>query len=56
MEQLPWALAVIGGPLLLGILIAFALLRRRRLTPGERQAQHRAVRDHYDEGLKRPKA
>jgi hypothetical protein len=55
MEQFPWALAVIGGPLLLGIVIAFALLRRRRLTPAERRAQHRAIQDQYDHGLKRPK-
>jgi hypothetical protein len=56
MAEFSWALVVIGGPLLLGVVIAFALLRRRRLTLGERRAQHRAIKEQYGDGLKRPKA
>ena len=56
MEEFSWVLVVVGGPLLLGIVIAFALLRRRRLTPDERRAQHRAIEREYGDGLKRPKA
>lgn len=56
MEEFSWALIVIGGPLLLGVVIAFALLRRRRLTPSERRAQHRAIEEQYSDGLRRHKA
>lgn len=56
MEQFPWVLAIVGGPLLLAILIAFAMLRRRPLTPGERVAQHRAVEREYDEAPPPPHA
>lgn len=49
MEQFPWLLVVAGGPLLLAVAFAYVLLRRRRLTPSERVAQHEAIEDLYDE-------
>jgi hypothetical protein len=33
MSGIGWGLMTIGGPLLLGILLAVALIKRRRLTP-----------------------
>ncbi len=44
-----WALTVIGGPVILAIVIAYALLSRRRLTPHEKQRQDAATRRLYDE-------
>lgn len=44
-----WLLVVAGGPLLLAVLIGFALLRRRRLSRAEHIAQDRGTRKVYDE-------
>jgi len=52
-EELAWVLVVVGGPLLLGVTFAFALLRRRR--PGEQHARRREIEHRYGDGLKRPK-
>lgn len=43
MSNFLWFLVVAGGPALIGIAIAYAMLRSRRLTSGEKQAQHEAV-------------
>lgn len=40
-------LAVAGGPILLGSVIVYAILRNRRLTPGERQQRSEAVDELY---------
>ena len=40
-----WATAI--GPIVLGCVIAYALLTRRRLSPDEKAAQRRAVRREY---------
>jgi hypothetical protein len=57
MEELAWFLAVVGVPLLLGIVIAFSLLRRRHPTSGEGRARHREIEHEHGGGLKRrPKA
>lgn len=48
-ENILWLLVVAGGPLLLAILIGYALLRKRRLTRGERAARARGTRDVFDE-------
>jgi hypothetical protein len=52
MEGQFWSLAVVGGPVLLALAIAFALIRRRRLSSTEKQAQdagtHRQYHDARD--------
>jgi hypothetical protein len=54
-----WLLVVAGGPALIGIVIAYAMLRSRPLTAGEKQAQHEAVDKLYhrdrDEGHPSPR-
>ena len=44
-----WLFAVIGGPIILAAIIAYALLRRRRLTPTERSIRNEATERAYDE-------
>ncbi|MFC3218764.1 hypothetical protein ACFOEZ_07025 [Tianweitania populi] len=44
-----WSLATVLGPLILIIVIAYALIRRRRLTPTERVAQKDATERGYNE-------
>lgn len=46
-----WFLVIAIGPILLGGAIAFALMRRRRLSAGEKRRQKQAVERLYD---KRP--
>jgi hypothetical protein len=46
-ENTMWLVIVAGGPLLLAILIAWALLTRRRLGPAERRERDRATRENY---------
>lgn len=48
MEAL-WLLVVLGGPIILGAIIAYALLRRRRLSRAERSMQKEATERVYDE-------
>lgn len=45
-----WLFVVFGGPLLLGIAIAYALLMRRERTPAEAAAGRQATRRLYGEG------
>lgn len=42
-----WLLAVAGGPVLMGLIFAFALLRRRKLQPDERRQSRNAVHAMY---------
>lgn len=42
-----WLVIVAGGPLLLAVLIAWALLTKRRRGPAERREQDRATREVY---------
>ncbi|MEO4001859.1 LPXTG cell wall anchor domain-containing protein [Mesorhizobium sp. CAU 1732] len=44
-----WLFILVGGPLLIGAALAYALMKRRRLTPPERVEQRKAVEDLYDE-------
>jgi hypothetical protein len=44
-----WLLVVAGGPALIALAIAYAMIRNRRLTPREKQAQHQAVERMYHE-------
>jgi hypothetical protein len=54
MTEAMWFIAVAIGPLLLVVLFAYALLRRRRLSAAERAAQIRATERVYDEGAGEP--
>ncbi|MCR4264668.1 hypothetical protein [Nitratireductor sp. ZSWI3] len=42
-----WVLAVSVGPLILGLALIYALVKKRRLSPDERRRQDRAVRKLY---------
>ena len=42
-----WFVAVGLGPLVLGLAIIYAILRRRRLSPEERERRNRGVRHLY---------
>lgn len=44
-----WLLIVAGGPVLIAILIGFALFQRRRPSPARRAATERATARLYDE-------
>lgn len=44
-----WWWATVLGPIVLGGVIAYALLNRRRLRPDERRAQIRATEKQYEE-------
>lgn len=46
-ENALWLVTVAGGPLLLAMLLAWALLTRRRKGPAERREQDRATREVY---------
>lgn len=48
-ESFPWFLIVFGGPVVLGLVIAFALLRRRDLTVREKRRQDRKVDELYED-------
>lgn len=48
-ENSMWLLVVAGGPLVLAILIAYALLTRRRRGPAERRESKRATERLYRE-------
>lgn len=47
MTETFWLLTVLGGPLIIGIVIAYALLTRRKRTAGEAYAQRQATRQLY---------
>lgn len=42
-----WLLTVAGGPLLLAVLLAWALLNRHHAGPAERRERDRATREVY---------
>ncbi len=42
-----WLLLVVGGPVLLGLLIAFAMTRQRKVSRAEHMAGERATRELY---------
>lgn len=48
MADLMWLIVVVGGPLLLGGVIAFAILRQRKLSGKEQQEQTHEVEKLYD--------
>lgn len=48
MADLMWLIVVVGGPLLLGGVIAFGLLRQRKLSSREQREQNHTVSKLYD--------
>ncbi|MEO3385771.1 hypothetical protein [Mesorhizobium sp. CAU 1741] len=54
MTETLWLFAVIGGPLIIGAAIAYALLTRRTRSTGEAVAQRQATRRLYEEEEKQP--
>lgn len=46
-ENAMWLLVVAGGPLFLAVLLAWALVKRRRMGPAERRERDRATREAY---------
>ena len=48
MENTLWLFAVGVGPFLLAAAIIYALVRRRRLTPVEKDLQKREIERQYD--------
>ncbi|PZO78735.1 MAG: hypothetical protein DI629_11260 [Mesorhizobium amorphae] len=42
-----WLIIVVGGPILLAVLIAFALMRKRSISPAQRQMTERATAELY---------
>ncbi|SDO83003.1 hypothetical protein SAMN05428967_0241 [Phyllobacterium sp. YR620] len=46
MEYL-WFAVVFGGPIVLGAILAFGMMKRRRLTEREKQASKEATRKLY---------
>lgn len=49
-----WFLATIVVPLALGVLIAYEIVRRRRLRRSEREASAAATRDMYEHESEEP--
>lgn len=49
MTETLWLFAVLGGPIIIGGAIAYALLTRRKRSVGEAVAQRRGVRRLYEE-------
>lgn len=43
----PWFLAVVGGTIVLGIAIAYGMLRSGRRSPGEKRRTEAGTRDIY---------
>lgn len=49
MTEILWLLIVIGGPILIAVLLAYAMLNRRKRSTGEAAAQRSATRQLYEE-------
>ncbi|MCO4317693.1 hypothetical protein M8997_010905 [Phyllobacterium sp. 21LDTY02-6] len=47
MTEYFWFFVVVGGPVILGIVIAYGMARRRRLTAAEKTARDRQTRAGY---------
>jgi hypothetical protein len=47
MTEYFWFFVVVGGPVILGIIIAYGMARRRRLTAAEKTARDRQTRAGY---------
>lgn len=49
-----WFLAVVGGTLVLGIVVAYIVMTRRKLTPDEKMRQDLGSRAIYEEEDRKP--
>ena len=47
MDGLLWALVIIGGPVLLGLVVFLYSGRRRRRTPGEKAVSDQVARENW---------
>lgn len=47
MENVFWMLAVAGGPIILGCVLGYVLVKQRRLSPREQAASEQATRELY---------
>lgn len=47
MTDILWLVAVLGGPVLLGLVFWYAIRRNRKVTPQEHLASERGVRRAY---------
>lgn len=47
MSNYLWLFVVAGGPILIALVIAYGMMRSRRLTPGEKEARHEAIEELY---------
>jgi len=56
MEGQFWSIAIVLGPIILLLVLAYAVLRRRRLPPADKQAQSEALKDIYRGGEGGPNA
>ncbi len=48
MSEILWLMMVAGGPTLLALAIAYALIRQRRLRSSEQERRAKGVDDLYD--------
>ena len=44
-----WLVVLAGGPLLIALVLAYGMLRSKKLTGVEKQARDRAIKDMYEE-------
>jgi hypothetical protein len=44
-----WLVVLAGGPLLIALVLAYVMLRSKKLTGVEKQARDRAIKDMYEE-------
>jgi hypothetical protein len=49
MTEILWLLIVLGGPILIAVLLAYALVNRRKPSTGEAAAQRSATRHLYED-------
>ena len=56
MTEILWLLIVIGGPILIAVLLAYAMVNRRKRSTGEAAAQRSATRQLYEEKEEPPPA
>jgi hypothetical protein len=48
MTTFMWLAVVVGGPVLIGLVLAYVMINRRKLSPRENAARKQAIRDMYE--------
>jgi hypothetical protein len=43
----PWQLATVLGPIIIAVVVIYAMMRKRRLTPVEKVERHHAIDEAY---------